>query len=51
MSNSISIQERKKATEKETKEFIERARRKYREFVLTLNNGIEKKGECWLGEG
>lgn len=36
-----TIEERKKATEKETKEFTEEIRRKYREFVLTLNNGIE----------
>lgn len=36
-----TIEERKKATEKETKEFIEEVKRKYREFVLTLNNGIE----------
>ena len=46
-----TIEERKKATEKKTKEFIERTRRKYREFVLTLNNGIERKPEHWLGEG
>ena len=45
-----TIEERKKAAEKETKEFIERAREKYRGFVLTLNNGIAKKTEYWLGE-
>jgi len=36
-----TIEERKKAAEKETKEFIERAREKYREFILTLDNGIQ----------
>jgi len=36
-----TIEDRKKATEKKTREFIEEVKREYREFVLTLNNGIE----------
>lgn len=43
-----TIEERKKVAEKETKKFIEEARKKYREFVLTLNNGIERKSRRWL---
>lgn len=38
-----SIEERKKATEEETKEFIERVRTKHREFILTLENGIRMR--------
>ncbi len=43
-----AIKERKNAAEKETKEFVERVREKYRKFVLTLINGIEQKTEHWL---
>ena len=37
----LTLEERKKATEKKTDEFIEKVRRKRRKFVLTLINGIK----------